>query len=135
MATFLGYSNFNGKNGDKFSADLLYDILEKNIAGNYYIIRLYGYIRSWGYSGSGSYAPFYINGVNSGGFSSITANQYSEVARRDVRVDGDAEGNCVLNWSLLVDTNWSLGDASASGSLTLDKIPRTSSVTCTDGYI
>lgn len=135
MATFLGYSNFNGKNGDKFSADLLYDILEKNIAGNYYIIRLYGYIRSWGYSGSGSYAPFYINGVNSGGFSSITANQYSEVARRDVRVDGDAEGNCVLNWSLLVDTNWSLGDASASGSLTLDRIPRTSSVTCTDGYI
>ena len=135
MATFLGYSNFNGKNGDKFSADLLYDILEKNIAGNYYIIRLYGYIRSWGYSGSGSYAPFYINGVNSGGFSSITANQYSEVARRDVRVDGDAEGNCVLNWSLSVDTNWSLGDASASGSLTLDKIPRTSSVTCTDGYI
>ena len=135
MATFLGYSNFNGKNGDKFSADLLYDILEKNEGGNYYIIRLYGYIRSWGYSGSGSYAPFYINGVNAGGFSSITANQYSEVARRDVRVDGDAEGNCVLNWSLLVDTSWSLGDASASGSLTLDRIPRTSSVTCTDGYI
>lgn len=135
MATFLGYSNFNGKNGDKFSADLLYDILEKNIAGNYYIIRLYGYIRSWGYSGSGSYATFYINGENAGGFSSITANQYSEVARRDVRVDGDAEGNCVLNWSLFVDTSWSLGDASASGSLTLDRIPRTSSVTCTDGNI
>ena len=56
MATFLGYSNFSGKNGDKFSADLLYDILEKNIAGNYYIVRLYGYIRSWGYSGSGKYA-------------------------------------------------------------------------------
>lgn len=135
MATFLGYSNFNGKNGDKFSADLLYDIIEKNEGGNYYIIRLYGYIRSWGYSGSGSYAPFYINGVNAGGFSSITVNQYSEVARRDVRVDGDAEGNCVLNWSLLVDTSWSLGDASASGSLTLDKIPRKSSVTCTDGNI
>lgn len=135
MATFLGYSNFNGKNGDKFSADLLYDILEKNIAGNYYVIRLYGYIRSWGYSGGGSYAPFYINGENAGGFSSITANQYSEVARRDVRVDGDAEGNCVLNWSLFVHTTWSLGDASASGSLTLDRIPRTSSVTCTDGNI
>lgn len=135
MATFLGYSNFNGKNGDKFSADLLYDIIEKNISGNYYVVRLYGYIRSWGHNGSGTYAPFYINGENCGGFSSISTNQYSEVARKDVVVYGDAEGNCVLNWSLSVDTSWTLGDASASGSLTLDKIPRTSSVTCTDGYI
>lgn len=135
MATMLGYSNFNGKNGDKFSADLLYDILEKNIEGNYYRIRLYGYIRSWGYSGSGSYAIFYINGENSGGFSSISANQYSEVARKDIMVYGDPQGRCVLNWSFSVDTNWSLGDASASGSLTLDTIPRASSVTCTDGMI
>ena len=135
MATFLGYSNFNGKNGDKFSADLLYDILEKNIAENYYKIRLYGYIRSWGYSGSGSYATFYINGKSAGGFSSITANQYSEVARRDITVNGDDEGNCVLDWSLSVDTAWTLGDASASGSLTLDKIPRKSSVSCANGNI
>lgn len=135
MATFLGYSNFNGKNGDKFSADLLYDILEQNIAGNYTVVRLYGYIRSWGYSGSGSYATFYINGENSGGFSSITANQYSEVARKDVTVYHDAVGNGTLSWSLSVDTSWTLGDASASGSLPLPTIPRTSSVTATDGYI
>ena len=135
MATFLGYSNFNGRNGDKFSADLLYDILEQNIAGNYTKIRLYGYIRSWGYSGSGSYATFYINGENAGGFSSISANQYSEVARKDVIVYHDSVGNGILNWSLSVDTNWTLGDASASGTLTLDQIPRTSSVSCTDGNI
>lgn len=135
MATFLGYSNFSGKYGDKFSADLLYDILEKNIEGNYYRIRLYGYIRSWGYRASGTYATFYINGENSGGFSSIDTNQYSEVARRDVIVYGDQEGKCVLNWSLFVDTQWTIGDASASGSLTLETIPRTSSVTCTDGFI
>ena len=135
MATFLGYSNFNGRNGDKFSADLLYDILEQNIAGNYYIVRLYGYIRSWGYSGSGAYAHFYINGADSGGFSSIAANQYSEVARRDIRIDGNALGECNLDWSLFVDTTWSLGDASASGSIPLPTIPRTSSVTCTDGKI
>lgn len=135
MATFLGYSNFNGKNGDKFSADLLYDIVEQNIVGNYTVVRLYGYIRSWGYSGSGSYATFYINGENCGGFSSITANQYSEVARKDVVVYHDAVGNGTLSWSLSVDTSWTLGDASASGSLALPTIPRTSSVTCTDGYI
>lgn len=135
MATFLGYSNFNGRNGDKFSADLLYDILEQNIANNYYIVRLYGYIRSWGYSGSGAYAHFYINGVDCGGFSSINANQYSEVARRDIRIDGNALGECNLDWSLFVDTTWSLGDASASGSIPLSTIPRTSSVTCTDGKI
>lgn len=135
MATFLGYSNFNGENGDKFSADLLYDIIERNIEGNYTVVRLYGYIRSWGYSGSGSYATFYINGENSGGFSSISANQYSEVARRDVTVQHDALGNGTLEWSLSVDTSWTLGDASASGSLALPNIPRTSSVTATDGYI
>ena len=135
MTTFLGYSNFNGKNGDKFSADLLYDIIEQNIAGNYTVVRLYGYIRSWGYSGSGSYCTFYINGENCGGFSSITANQYSEVARKDVTVYHDAVGNGTLSWSLSVDTSWTLGDASASGSLALPTIPRTSSVTCTDGYI
>ena len=126
MATFLGYSNFNGKNGDKFSADLLYDILEKNIEGNYYKIRLYGYIRSWGYGGSGNYAIFYINGQNAGGFSSISANQYSEVAKLDVTVPGDNLGDCALNWSLSVSTNWSLGSANAEGVLTLDQIPRAS---------
>lgn len=135
MATFLGYSNFNGRNGDKFSADLLYDIIEKNIAENYSVVRLYGYIRSWGYSGSGAYAPFYINGVNSGGFSSIIANQYSEVARRDIRIDHNTVGEANLDWSFLVDTNWTLGDASANGSVPLPTIPRTSSVTCTDGKI
>ncbi len=135
MATFLGYSNFSGKNGDKFSADLLYDILEKNIAGNYYIVRLYGYIRSWGYSGSGKYASFYINGVDSGGFSSISVNQYSQVAVRDVAVYGDSLGRCTLDWSLSVNTTWTLGSASASGSIQLDTIPRVSTITATDGKI
>lgn len=126
MATFLGYSNFSGKYGDKFSADLLYDILEKNVAGNYYRVRLYGYIRSWGYIASGSYTIFYINGQNAGGFSSISANQYSEVARLDVTVPGDDLGNCTLNWSLSVSTSWTIGSASASGSLPLEQIPRAS---------
>lgn len=136
MATFLGYSNFSGKNGNKFSADLLYDIIEKNIAGNYYIIRLYGYIRSWGnYSGGGKYASFLINDVDSGGFSSISTDQYREVARRDIRVDGDSLGRCTLNWSLAISTTWTLGSASASGSIQLDTIPRISSVTATDGKI
>ncbi len=135
MATFLGYSNFSGKNGDKFSADLLYDIIEKNIAGNYYIVRLYGYIRSWGYSGSGKYASFYINGVDSGGFSSISVNQYSQVAVRDVAVYGDSLGRCTLDWSLSVSTTWTLGSASASGSIQLDTIPRVSTITATDGKI
>ena len=135
MATFLGYSNFSGKNGDKFSADLLYDILEKNIAGNYYKVRLYGYIRSWGYSGSGNYAIFYINGQNAGGFSSISANQYSEVARLDVTVPGDDLGNCNLNWSFSVSTSWTLGSASNNGTLPLEKIPRASSVSSTSGNI
>lgn len=136
MATFLGYSNFNGKNGSKFSADLLYDILEQNIAGNYHRIRLYGYIRSWdGYSGSGSYAPFYINGQNAGGFSSILANQYSQVAMLDVTVQHDDAGKGVLNWSLFVDTSWTLGDASASGSLELPTIPQASQPTSTSANI
>jgi len=136
MPTFLGYSNFSGKNGDKFSADLQYDIIERNIPGNYYIVRLYGYIRSWGnYSGSGKYASFYINGVDSGGFNSISISQYSQVAVRDVAVYGDLLGRCTLNWSLSVSTTWTLGSASASGQLVLDTIPRISSVTATDGKI
>lgn len=126
MATILGYSNFSGKYGDKFSADLLYDIIEKNVTGNYYKVRLYGYIRSWGYTASGSYTVFYINGQNAGGFSSISKNQYSEVARLDVTVPGDELGNCVLNWSLSVSTSWTIGNANASGSLTLEQIPRAS---------
>lgn len=136
MATFLGYSNFNGKYGDKFSADLLYDIIERSISGNYTKVRLYGYIRSWdGYSGSGAAATFYINGEASGTFTSIVGNQYKEVARKDVQVKHDSKGKGVLNWSLSVDTSWTLGDASASGTLNLPDIPRTSSVTCTDGNI
>lgn len=135
MATFLGYSNFNGKYGDKFSADLLYDIIEKSISGNYTKVRLYGYIRSWGYQASGSAATFYINGSASGTFTSISTNQYSEVARKDVTINHDSKGKGVLNWSLLADTPWTIGDASASGTLNLPDIPRTSSVTCTDGNI
>lgn len=127
MATFLGYSNFSGKNGNDLSADLLYDILEKNVAENYYKIRLYGYIRSWNKtSGSGSYCTFYINGQNAGGFNSIAPNQYSEVARLDVTVPGDELGNCVLNWSLYVKLIWTGGEASKSGMLPLEQIPRAS---------
>ena len=127
MATFLGYSNFSGKNGNDLSADLLYDILEKNVAENYYKIRLYGYIRSWNKTaGSGSACNFYINDEIAGSFTKIDADQYKEVARKDVIVRGDAEGKCVLNWSLYVKLIWTGGEASASDSLTLEQIPRAS---------
>ena len=135
MATFLCYGNFNGKYGDKFSYDILYDILEQSIAGNYSRVRLYGYIRSWGYSGSGSTARCYINGQQIGTFTSITTNQYSQIGYLDITVNHNADGTASTTVTGLCDTPWTIGDASCSGTLTLPTIPRTSPITCTDGLI
>ena len=135
MATFLCYGNFNGKYGDKFSYDILYDILEQNIAENYSLVRFYGYIRSWGYTASGSTARCYINGQEIGTFTSITANQYSEIGRLDVKVKHNDDGTGSTTVTGLCDTPWTIGDASCSGTRTLPDIPRASTVSATSGNI
>lgn len=135
MATFLCYGNFNGKYGDKFSYDILYDILEQNISGNYSIVRFYGYLRSWGYTGSGTTSRCYINGQEIATFTSISKDQYKEMGYLDVVVPHNADGTGSTTVTGLCDTPWTLGDASCSGTLTLPQIPRTSSVGCTDGNI
>ena len=137
MANILTRSNFSGKYGSHYYLEIQYDIIEKNIPGNYTIVRAYAYIGGDSYaSASGTAQTVYIEGNAVGSFTKITKNQYVLVGYYDKRVNHDAVGNASTTISAHCNTIWNnLGNASCSSSIALPNIPRTSSVTCTDGYI
>lgn len=137
MATYLAKSNFSGKYGSHYYLEITYDIIEKNIPGNYSIVRAYAYIGGDSYaSASGTAQTVYIEGNAVGSFTKITKNQYVLIGYYDKKVPHDAVGKANTTISAYCNTVWNnLGNASCSGSIPLPDIPRTSSVTVTDGYI
>lgn len=130
MAILLQRANFNGKNGTQFFLDLYYDLLGQNQTANTSSVRYYAYVGSiGGYSGSGSTASVYINGQRVGGFSSIGASSNTLIGTLDTTIGHNTEGVGVASYSATADTNWTLGDASLSGSFNLPTIPRSDKIT------
>lgn len=135
MAIFLKRSNFNGKNGTHFFLDLYQDN-SQNQNSNASSIRYYAYVGSVdGYSGSGSSSPVSINGTIVGYFSNIPARSNTLIGYLDVIVNHDDQGRGIASYSATADTNWTLGDASISGSFDLPTIPRASQPSATSGNI
>ena len=135
MAIKLKRANFNGRNGTHFFLDLYQDNSQDQNS-NASSIRYYAYVGSVdGYSGSGARATVYINGAAVGYFSSIPARSNTLVGYLDVVVQHDDQGRGTANYSASADTNWTLGDASLSGSFNLPTIPRASQPTATSANI
>ena len=135
MAIKLQRANFNGRNGTHFFLDLYQDNSQDQNS-NASSIRYYAYVGSVdGYSGSGASAPVKINGTTVGYFSSIPARSNTLVGYLDVVVQHDNQGVGIASYSASADTNWTLGDASISGSFNLPTIPRASQPTATSANI
>lgn len=129
MATILKEANFKGKNGSHFKIRLSYD-LSQSQANNTSTIKYYLYMISMdGYSGSGATAKGYINGSQVGTFTSIGVNTTKQIGTKSTTVTHNNDGTKSVSYSASVDTSWSLGDASLSGTLTLPKINRLATVT------
>ena len=134
MATILKEAKFNGKNGSHFKIRLSYD-LSQSQANNTSTIKYYLYMISMdGYSGSGATAKGYINGEQVGTFTSIGVNTTKQIGTKSITVTHNNDGTKSVNYSASVDTPWSLGDASLSGTLTLPKINRLATVTSASNF-
>ena len=128
MATFLNESNFNGKNGSYFKLILEYDKV-MHTDTNSHDVTYYLYFQSLsGYSGSGSANSVkgQINGVQVGTTNSIGVNQKKLIGQKTVNVPHNEDGTGSALYSALIDTTWTLGDASVTGKLTLPTIKRAS---------
>ena len=134
MATILKEAKFNGTNGSHFKIRLSYD-LSQSQANNTSTIKYYLYMISMdGYSGSGATARGYINGVQVGAFTSIGVNATKQIGTKSITVTHNDDGKKSVSYSASVDTSWSLGDASLSGTLILPKINRLATVTSASDF-
>lgn len=134
MATTLKEANFSGSSGSHFKIRLSYD-LTQSMANNTSTIKYYLYVISMdGYSGSGATAKGYINGSQVGAFTSIGVNQTKQIGTKSVTVTHNADGTKSVNYSASVDTLWTLGDASLSGTLTLPTIKRQATITSAPNF-
>lgn len=134
MATILKEAKFNGANGSHFKIRLSYD-LSQSQANNTSTIKYYLYMISMdGYSGSGATARGYINGGQVGTFTSIGVNATKQIGTKSITVTHNNDGTKSVSYSASVDTSWSLGDASLSGTLTLPKINRLATVTSASDF-
>ena len=116
MATILKEAKFNGANGSHFKIRLSYD-LSQSQANNTSTIKYYLYMISMdGYSGSGATARGYINGGQVGTFTSIGVNATKQIGTKSITVTHNNDGTKSVSYSASVDTSWSLGDASLSGT-------------------
>lgn len=134
MATTLKEANFSGSSGSHFKIRLSYD-LTQSMANNTSTIKYYLYVISMdGYSGSGATAKGYINGSQVGTFTSIGVNVTKQIGTKSVTVTHNADGTKSVNYSASVDTPWTLGDASLSGTLTLPTIKRQATITSAPNF-
>ena len=140
MADFLKSANFNGTNGSHFYIQL-YQSYTQDINANTSTVTYTLYFGSQdGYSGSGATYTGYIgknyNGRASvGSGSSIGRNTKITIGSRTLTYNHNADGTCSASYYALLDTPWTLGDASLSGSFTLKTIPRASSITATSADV
>lgn len=137
MAIFLGSSNFSGYNGSHFTASVYLDSYSQDINANRtdYILHLYaGSID--GYSGSGSAAQGYIQGVNTGSTTRFPARTQVDMGTYSGSITHNNDGTAWLGVSASVVTNWSgVGSASISAGWTPPTIPRSANVTGTSSEI
>lgn len=135
MATLLKETYFVGTNNDHFKLILEYDKVMNKIQNNH-SVTYYLYFQSLdGYSGNGTTNSVkgYINNVQVGAVSSIGVNvkmllgKITETVSHDTDLNED--GTKDVTYSAMIDTAWTLGDASVSGVLTLPAIPREASLT------
>lgn len=136
MATLLNTSTFNGSNGSHFHLNLYYDLLSQSIPNNTSTVRYYLYFQAdptW--YGSGSTVYGYINGSLVGTTTSIGYSENKLLGTLDVTHQHDDFGNASPSYSASIDTPWTLGDASVSGSFALPNIPRASQPTATSANI
>ena len=134
MATTLKEANFSGSSGSHFKIRLSYD-LTQSMANNTSTIKYYLYVISMdGYSGSGATATGYINGASVGTFTSIGVNQTKPIGTKSVTVTHNVDGTKSVNYSASVDTLWTIGDASLSGTLTLPTIKRQATITSAPNF-
>lgn len=134
MATILKEAKFNGANGSHFKIRLSYDLSQSQV-NNTSTIKYYLYMISMdGYSGSGATARGYINGGQVGTFTSIGVNATKQIGTKSITVTHNNDGTKSVSYSASVDTSWSLGDASLSGTLTLPKINRLATVTSASDF-
>lgn len=137
MAIFLGSSNFSGYNGSHFTASVYLDSYSQDINANRTDYTLHLYAGSIdGYSGSGSAAQGYIQGVNTGSTTSFPSRTQRDMGTYSGSITHNNDGTAWLGVSASVVTNWSgLGSASISAGWTPPTIPRSASVTGTSSKI
>ena len=137
MAIFLGSSNFSGSNGSHFATNVYLDSYSQDINANRTDYTLHLYAGSVdGYSGSGSAAQGYIQGVNTGSTTRFPARTQVDMGTYSGSITHNNDGTAWLGVSASVVTNWSgVGSASISAGWTPPTIPRSASVTGTSSEI
>lgn len=137
MAIFLGSSNFSEYNGSHFTASVYLDSYSQDINANRTDYTLHLYAGSIdGYSGSGSAAQGYIQGVNTGSTTRFPARTQVDMGTYSGSITHNNDGTAWLGVSASVVTNWSgVGSASISAGWTPPTIPRSASVTGTSSEI
>ena len=137
MAIFLGSSNFSGYNGSHFTASVYLDSYSQDINANRTDYTLHLYAGSIdGYSGSGSAAQGYIQGVNTGSTTRFPARTQVDMGTYSGSITQNNDGTAWLGVSASVVTNWSgVGSASISTGWTPPTIPRSANVTGTSSEI
>ena len=137
MAIFLGSSNFSEYNGSHFTASVYLDSYSQDINANRTDYTLHLYAGSIdGYSGSGSAAQGYIQGVNTGSTTRFPARTQVDMGTYSGSITHNNDGTAWLGVSASVVTNWSgVGSASISAGWTPPTIPRSANVTGTSSEI
>ena len=137
MAMFLGSSNFSEYNGSHFTASVYLDSYSQDINANRTDYTLHLYAGSIdGYSGSGSAAQGYIQGVNTGSTTRFPARTQVDMGTYSGSITHNNDGTAWLGVSASVVTNWSgVGSASISAGWTPPTIPRSANVTGTSSEI
>lgn len=133
IGTYLNSSNFNGKGGEHFELRLTYSLGEYNQVSNTRNITKYLYfIAKDNYSAGGSKFTGYIDDVAVGSGNSIGKNQELLVGQKTDSIEYNNDGTKSISYSALIDTPWTLGDASVSGTLQLPQVNRLSTFNFTN---
>lgn len=126
MAT-LKESNFSGTNGQHFKIKLDMTYTQDTTLNKTYIRLWNNFVSMDGYSGSGSAnsVSAYVNDTLVGRTDSIGANQTKMIGYKDIEISHNADGTFPnTNYSASIQTTWSLGSASVSGTITSQLIPK-----------
>ena len=138
MAIFLGSSNFSGYDGSHYKTSVYLDSYSQDINANRTDYTLHLYAGSIdGYSGSGSAAQGYIQGVNTGSTTRFPARTQVDMGTYSGSITHNNDGTAWLGVTGYVNANiWSgVGEATVSTGWTPPTIPRSASVTGTNSEI